>query len=416
MRTNQNMAPKTAAGRWLRMASTGLALALILGTGASAQAPQAGDDGERNYDARVLLNRGFRAPQDAAQQDAVGALRSELPDLSVTYDEQFGVTRTLINHAGYLTLPARASDPVDVALGYVQANPALMGLAAADLAEYEVTDVVPNPTTGSTHVYVRQTIQGLSVYNAQLHVNVDRESRIMSVNNQFVPALGGSINAVAPTSSAAAAVARAAEHLAIALEATPEILEQASSIDRVTEVDPTGVSLEPITARLMFLPVRLGTVRLVWNFQIHTADGAHAYDFTVDADTGTVWTRFDWVASDQYVVYQQPVESPSHTTQAPPGDGRTLQFNPASATASPWGWHDTNGSSGAELTIPLGNNVHAYEDRNNSNSPPPASTQPDCGPNLVCNFGIDLTQAPSQYIPAAVTNLFYWNNIIHDIQ
>ena len=279
-----------------------------------------------------------------------------------------------------------------------------------------MTDVVPNPTTGSTHVYVRQTIQGLSVYNAQLHVNVDRESRIMSVNNQFVPALGGSINAVAPTSSAAAAVARAAEHLAIALEATPEILEQASSIDRVTEVDPTGVSLEPITARLMFLPVRLGTVRLVWNFQIHTADGAHAYDFTVDADTGTVWTRFDWVASDQYVVYQQPVESPSHTTPAPPGDGRTLQFNPANATASPWGWHDTNGSSGAEFTIPLGNNVHAYEDRNNSNSPPPASTQPDCGPNLVCNFGIDLTQAPSQYIPAAVTNLFYWNNIIHDIQ
>ncbi|MBK9017885.1 MAG: M36 family metallopeptidase [Saprospiraceae bacterium] len=33
---------------------------------------------------------------------------------------------------------------------------------------------------------------------------------------------------------------------------------------------------------------------------------------------------------------------------------------------------------------------------------------------MIFIFPIDLTQAPSTYRPAAVTNLFYWNNHIHD--
>ena len=41
--------------------------------------------------------------------------------------------------------------------------------------------------------------------------------------------------------------------------------------------------------------------------------------------------------------------------------------------------------------------------------------QPDCGGSLDCSFPIDLTMAPSTYIGASVANLFYWNNIIHDV-
>ena len=100
----------------------------------------------------------------------------------------------------------------------------------------------------------------------------------------------------------------------------------------------------------MLLPVRPGEARLVWNFQIHTLDKQHMWDLTVDADTGQVWTRFDWVAGDQYRVYPQPAESPNHTTPLPPADGRTLVVNPANALASPFGWHDTNGAAGAEST------------------------------------------------------------------
>ena len=115
-----------------------------------------------------------------------------------------------------------------------------------------------------------------------------------------------------------------------------------------------GISLEPIDGSLMLLPVRPGEARLVWNFQIHTLDKQHMWDLTVDADTGQVWTRFDWVAGDQYRVYPRPVESPNHTTPLPPADGRTLVVNPANALASPFGWHDTNGAAGAESTLTHG--------------------------------------------------------------
>jgi extracellular elastinolytic metalloproteinase len=31
------------------------------------------------------------------------------------------------------------------------------------------------------------------------------------------------------------------------------------------------------------------------------------------------------------------------------------------------------------------------------------------------DFPIDLTQAPLTYQSAAITNLFYWNNLMHDV-
>ena len=390
-------------------------LAAMLGTSVFGQSPTAPfvNDGSRNFDGRLLVNQGLQAGPSESHVVAVETLRHALPELAVTYDDRLGVARTLYNRAGYLTAAA-PGDPVQVALGFVRANETLLGLGVGEVAASEVTDIVRNPVTGSTHLYLRQTFQGLSVYNAQLQVNVNRDGRILSVNNQFVPGLVGSVNAVVPSLGASEAVSRAAVYLGSPLAAPLAVVDEGSGIDRATELDSAGVSLEPIRARLMLLPIRLGTVRLVWNFQLYTTDSEHAHDLNVDTETGAVWTRFDWVTSDSYQVYQQPVESPIHTTPGPPADGRTTQTNPANATASPFGWHDTNGVVGAEFTTMRGNNAHAYEDRNNSGTAP--GTEPDCGSTLNCLFPIDLTQAPSQYTPAAVANLFYWNNIIHDVQ
>jgi hypothetical protein len=59
--------------------------------------------------------------------------------------------------------------------------------------------------------------------------------------------------------------------------------------------------------------------------------------------------------------------------------------------------------------------VQAYTDTDNNNSPD-AGSSPSGGAGLAFDFPIDLSQAPSAYRPAAVTNLFYWNNVIHDVQ
>ena len=132
---------------------------------------------------------------------------------------------------------------------------------------------------------------------------------------------------------------------------------------------------------------------------------------------GRIWTRFNWVSDASYKVYAQPTESPNHVQPPqplPPADGRTLEVDPQDATASPFGWHDTDGIAGAEFTIMRGNNVHVYEDSDSNNVPP--AVEPDCGATLVCDFPIDLTMEPAAYTDASVANLFYWNNTIHDVQ
>ena len=115
-----------------------------------------------------------------------------------------------------------------------------------------------------------------------------------------------------------------------------------------------------------------------------------------------------------YQVDAVPVESPLHSTPPAPADGRTLEVDPATAGASPFGWHDTDGSAGPELTTTQGNNVHAYTDTDANNLPDPGSS-PDGGAALVFHFPLDLSQAPAAYRPAAVTQLFYWNNVVHDL-
>ena len=104
-----------------------------------------------------------------------------------------------------------------------------------------------------------------------------------------------------------------------------------------------------------------------------------------------------------YNVYAMPVESPNY-------GARTLVANPDNATASPFGWHDTDGSAGPEYTITRGNNTHAYEDGDNP------GYSPNGGAGLLFDFPINETYSNAdQSEDAVITNLFYWNNIIHDV-
>ena len=379
----------------------------------AVRAQQAPAGEPRNFDARRALPPLLLAEPTVGPNLALQGFAAGRPDLAFTSDDRFGTIRTLYDRLGYLTDPdPRPADAI--ALDFVTTNLAVLGLQQADLNEYQVADVAVNQAAGSTHVYLRQVFQGLPVYNGQLHVNVNRDGRIMSVNNGWVPALAAAVGPAAPALTAGQAVQRAAGHLGLAPATTPSSLGPPEGKTQRTQVDPGGVSIEPIDAELMWLPIRRGDVRLVWNFQVHTGNLDHAYDMTVDAGGGDVWTRFDWVAGDSYRVYPAPVESPGHLAPAPPGDARTVVSDPADPIASPFGWHDTNGVAGADYTLMRGNNVHAYEDGDADGVPPVA--EPDCGPTLDCDFPIDLAREPSAYTSAAVANLFYWNNYLHDSQ
>ena len=126
----------------------------------------------------------------------------------------------------------------------------------------------------------------------------------------------------------------------------------------------------------------------------------------MDATTGDELGKTDWVAADSHRVYPLPTEAPSFGS-------RVLVSNPATS-ASPFGWNDTNGVAGAESTLTVGNNVEAYTDLNDDDLPD-AGSSPNGGAGLVFDFPIDLTQPPSAYRPAAVSNLYFTINRMHDI-
>lgn len=371
-----------------------------------AQSPR-----QRNFDARTQHNVGVRNEPGPLQHAAEQALRNQAPGLAVSYDRIHGVASRVRTHSGFLTGAHPGAEHRAVALDFVNQHRVLLGLSGYDLANYDTTDEIRSSASGTTHLYLRQRFAGLPVYDGQLQVNVDRDGRVKSVNNAWVGELASSVNAHQPRIEAAEAVLAAAEHLQLSVGPPKEISSEPNG-QQTTVLSLPELSLEEIIARLFWLPIRAGDTRLVWSFQIHAINREHVFDFTVDAVSGEVWTRFDQVDAATYRVYERPVESPIHTTPPPPADARTLAVNPEDSTFSPLGWF--NPGTG-EVNIMLGNNVHAYDDRDANNLPP--ASQPVClGSPKVCDFPLDLTLDPAFYVPAAVTNLFYWNNTIHDVQ
>jgi len=106
-----------------------------------------------------------------------------------------------------------------------------------------------------------------------------------------------------------------------------------------------------------------------------------------------------------YQVYPWPAESPIHGPH-------TVVTEPADDIASPFGWHDTNGAEGAEYTITRGNNVHAYQDREQNNSS--LNDEPDGGEELAFIYDHMREAEPIFSEDAAITNLFYSVNKMHD--
>jgi extracellular elastinolytic metalloproteinase len=311
---------------------------------------------------------------------------------------------------------AAANDARVIAENHVRQNLARLGLVESDISDWIVSDAYQTKHNSVTHIYFQQRLGGIRVLNGILNVNVSREGRAFGVGNRFVSNLSTVANASAPQISAEQAVGAAASNLGLA------------TIPLVIQLPPTGseqqivfaanaLSRVPLKARLQYLPTGQGA-SLVWDVQLQP-DSNHYWHVEVDALNGTVIRKFNLVKNDSYKVYEWPAESPNHVRSLPlpPGDGRTIVTGAAaSLTASPFGWHDTNGLAGADTADTTGNNVAAQTDETNDDVyiAVAGEVRPS---NALRNFiyPIDLLQEPTTYREAVVTNLFYWNNVIHDI-
>jgi hypothetical protein len=296
------------------------------------------------------------------------------------------------------TRPAR-----DLALEQLRAAGRAAGLTGADLDEVIVTSEVRTQRNGATHLYLRQRLHGLDVLGTEATATVAADGRVIGAHQRFADRLAARADATEPQLSAAEAVAFAAESLGLELRGPLPELAPPRGIDRATLLEGGGISLDPIPARLVYVRTPADAIRLAWDVVLRLPDGQHWWSLRVDAETGEILDRSNWIDTDSYRVFALGLDGPS---EGP----RTLEVDPATG-ASPFGWHDTNGAAGAEFTDTRGNNAFAQEDANANNS---GGFRPSGGAGLAFDFPLDLGQPPATQQAPAITNLFYWNNVLHD--
>lgn len=306
---------------------------------------------------------------------------------------------------------AQAATAPEVALRHVQQQRSALGLSESDAEAVAVSDSYTSQHSGVTHVYLLQRVDGLDVYGATANVNVGRDGQVLSFDSDLVRNIASSINRRTPVLDATQAATAAAAGVGLTLTAPLQVLE--SGTQQVL-LSTGGISLSPIAAKLIYQPVD-GAVRLAWNVEIEELTQQHWWSIRVDAENGAILSKEDYVDHEaapvadgsSYRVFPIPTESPSHGS-------RSLLHQPADAESSPFGWHDTNGAAGPEFTTPRGNNVHAYADTVSDGNPDPTS-EPNGGAGLDFDAPLDAAQEPVFYRDAAVINLFYMNNVMHDV-
>lgn len=333
----------------------------------------------------------------------------------------------------------------------LESNRTELELTSDDLSDMVITDQYTDAHNGITHVYLQQRHQGINIEGAVMSMHLKNDSELIHLSNRFEPRLKARIRGGRSQLSAVDAVRTAGRKLDLVPEKPFSVLKQAAAASRETLIGKGNIAQRDIPAKLVYQRDASGSLRLVWQVEIYTNDGEHYWQMKVDAVNGEVVEQRDLVlhcnfghptfgpgvcsdghgavssvdvksavkvpfmataeksvmnaVGNAYRVYNAPFETPNH-------GNRSLVYTNGDPVASPYGWHNDGLLS---YTITKGNNVYAYEDQLGANAGTPAVGGLLPNQPLNFDFPLDLNQDPGTYKDAAVTNLFYWNNLIHDV-
>lgn len=313
-------------------------------------------------------------------------------------------------------------------------------LTSQDVSDFIMNGETSSESTNITNYFIKQRYQGIEIYNAISNVWI-KNDEILNYTNRFESNIAQKINSTTPTLSVMEALTSALEKLGIQNSGNHQIIE---TIDAKNFKISNGTMEDPITAKLVYQVTEDNHLRLAWDFTIDIVGHQHMWSVRIDATEGKILEKYDMVIScsfeknhnhagkmmdsrvanfnnnffkstanlpldiqaGSYNVIPFNYESPNHIA-------RQVITSPSNATASPFGWHDTNGVAGNEFTITRGNNVYAQDDNDANDG---TGTSPNGGLTGTFNYPYGgTTEQPSAYLNASITNLFYMNNMIHDV-
>ena len=285
-----------------------------------------------------------------------------------------------------------APSATEIALDYVKKNRQQLGLTGGDVNEVTVSDAVVSAHTGVTHVYLQQQHRGIEVFNGLINVNVARNGSVVSAGNRFVSGLAARAGGQNAKKAAVEATQAAADQLALKPSKEFKVVaKKGGAADEDHDLrrwcrgerDRGGARVAPHRQRRAArLERSAGSGRPLVERVRGRRDRRLARPGRPDHPRGRQGDRPG----------RRALLGLRRRRAVVPGDGqRELSRLPAAAgeperrrsgrwcenaadpSASPFGWHDTNGVAGAEFTDTRGNNVHAYADRDNNNVADPGS-------------------------------------------
>ena len=313
-----------------------------------------------------------------------------------------------------------------------------LGVTKSDVKNWKIYNEHFDKSSNINYVYLIQTHNDIEVYNAIANFAITEDGIVLS-GNRLVNDIEGKVNSREPSIDGAEAISAACKALDIQQNSLSELINTENGISLFNK---GSISQENIPVKLVYVPDG-DVVKLSWDLSIYELSGNHWWSIRIDALTGQEINRVDWVstckfdsdghshtsvtsisdfredvtvesslmlpapppATNSYRVFAIPTESPSHGP-------RTLVVGPSDPVASPYGWHNISGPAGSEFTVTTGNNVRATEDENANGG---IGYWPDAGAPLIFDYPLDQNQAANQYWDASITNLFYMNNIMHDV-
>ncbi|MCX7553754.1 M36 family metallopeptidase [Marinicella sp. S1101] len=293
------------------------------------------------------------------------------------------------------------------AKSHLTASLAELNLAAKDVADSKLLSQYQTAHNGVSHLVFRQYVNGIEVAGGDIQINLNREGEVLNKHNFFIKNAAQKANDLNPDMPADQAILTAASYLSMNGLMPSYQLEQAVGINQASVYAGDGISLQNIPVKLVYQANQQGQLKLAWDMSIQTENDW--WSMRLDADTGEVLSQHNWSAHASYDVIPYPNESPAD-------NGFVLETvtDPHDLLASPFGWHDTDGNEGAEFTDTRGNNVFAQDDLDANNT---GGSRPDGGSDLIFSVPWNPAVNPNQEqnLDAAIVNLFYWNNIIHDL-
>ncbi|MFN0242014.1 MAG: M36 family metallopeptidase [Planctomycetota bacterium] len=385
------------------------------------------DDGETRAFVRAALRTSRTATATRTRGLDAGRLAIDAPGVRIDDHELFGTPHFVRSTLGFLSepMPLTANGHADtraIAAAFVERYPALFEVTAGELGAARVTRDFGTKHNGVRHLTLQQEVGGLELFGCQLKASVTARGELIDIASSMLPLARHPLVVPAATLAPAQAIRAAARDAGLALalepiaESAPAGVARAQTWQRAAELR-ADVTL---TTKLVAFPRTRTDVRPAWSVPIAEPGLGNTYHYLVDATNGEVLWRWN---SLHHLGGTQPITMRVYTVDSPaPGSpGNTtpngLQFpfvrrdlvtiTPGEVVAySPNHWIDDGGNE------TLGNNVDAHTDLNGDNLPD--LPRPQGSPARVFDFPLDPSLPPSSYRKAAVTQLFWSCNRMHD--